>query len=138
MGAGQGRKYPNNFRIADFAVFGLKINDTKGNKADFESLLDRVSTMQKDFAVEEDCLVYALKILCALQIESKEYLGPELHKRLLDITDVEHYNIPEFKRIYYKIRSLTRRMRGRSPFNRSCEILSFVIYNKLFYVHILQ
>jgi hypothetical protein len=99
----QGRKYPNNFRIADFAVFGLKINDAKGKKDAFESLLDRVSTIQKDFAVEEDSLVYVLKILCKRDGDGIEYPGFELYQRLLCIAKEDSYDIPEFKSRYKSV-----------------------------------
>ena len=104
------RKYQTNFRIADFAVFGLKINDAKGQKDEFESLLNRVKTIQKDFAVEEDSLVYVLKILCSLDYKTKEYSGDELHKRLRDIAHRDRFDIPEFEKKYQNVRSLTRRI----------------------------
>jgi len=106
----KGRKYQTKFRIADFAVFGLKINDAKGLKSDFESLLDRVGTIQKDFAVEEDSLVYVLKILCALGPKAQEYSSFALYKRLLDIAKEDNYDIPEFKAKYKSVKSLTRRI----------------------------
>jgi len=107
------RKYPSTFRIADFATFGLKLSDARGQKAEFEELLNKVSIVQKDFAVEEDSLVYALKILCKLnEMYGKEieYSAFDLHKKLLDITCQERYDIPEFKARYKTVKSFARRI----------------------------
>jgi len=103
-------KYQTKFRIADFAIFGLRIFDFLGKKAEFETILDKVCTMQKEFAVEEDSLVYLLKIFAKTQIKPLKFSGFELHKRLLQIANEDNFDIPEFKTKYKSVKSLTRRI----------------------------
>ena len=47
----KGHSYRTKFRIADFAKFGLRINDVIGRKAEFESILDKVCEVHKAFAI---------------------------------------------------------------------------------------
>jgi hypothetical protein len=106
----QGRSYRTKFRIADFAKFGLRINDVIGRKADFENILDKVCQAQKAFAVEEDSLLYVLKIFAKKQIKPHKMSGFELHKQLLFIANEDNFNIPEFKAKYKSVKSFTRRL----------------------------
>lgn len=106
----KGHKYRTKFRIADFAVFGLRIFDSLGKKEEFESILDKVCEAQKAFAVEEDSLVYVLKIFAKKQIKPRELSGFELYKELLFIVHEDNFNIPEFKNNYKSVKSLTRRI----------------------------
>ena len=106
----KGRSYRTKFRIADFAKFGLRINDVIGRKAEFESILDKVRQAQKAFAVEEDSLLYALKIFAKKQIKPHKISGFELHKQLSFITNEDNFNIPEFRTKYKSVKSFTRRL----------------------------
>lgn len=106
----KGRSYRTKFRIADFAKFGLRINDIIGRKAEFESILDKVCHVQKAFAVEEDSLVYALKIFAKKQIKPHKMSGFELHKQLLFLANEDNFDIPEFRAKYKSVKSLTRRI----------------------------
>lgn len=101
-------KYRTNFRIADFAIFGLRIFDVLGKKAEFESILDKVIEAQKAFAVEEDSLVYVLKIFAKKQINPRSMPGRELHRNLLLIAD--EFEVQEFKDNYKKLKSFARRL----------------------------
>ena len=102
--------YRTKFRIADFAKFGLRINDVIGRKEEFASILDKVCQTQKDFAVEEDSLVYALKIFSKKQTKPHKMSGFELHKQLLFIANEDNFDIPEFRAKYKSVKSLTRRI----------------------------
>ena len=104
------RSYRTKFRIADFAKFGLRINDVIGRKEEFASILDKVCQTQKDFAVEEDSLVYALKIFAKKQIKPHKMSGFELHKQLLFLANEDNFDIPEFRAKYKSVKSLTRRI----------------------------
>ncbi len=106
----KGKKYKTRFRIADFAVFGLRIYDSIGKKEEFESILDKVIESQKAFAVEEDSLVYVLKIFAKNQIQPHKMSGFELHKNLLQIANEDNFDIPEFRTKYKSVKSLTRRI----------------------------
>ena len=103
-------EYKTKFRIADFAVFGLRIFDSLGKKEEFESILNKVCEVQKDFAVEEDSLVYILKIFAKQQFNPHKISGFELHQALLGIANEDNFNIPEFKTKYKSVKSLTRRI----------------------------
>ena len=102
--------YRTKFRIADFAKFGLRINDVIGRKEEFACILDKVCQTQKDFAVEEDSLVYALKIFSKKQPKPHKMSGFELHKQLLFIANEDNFDIPEFRAKYKSVKSLTRRI----------------------------
>lgn len=104
------KKYKTRFMIADFAVFGLRIYDSIGKKEEFESILDKVIELQKAFAVEEDSLVYVLKIFAKNQIQPHKMSGFELHKNLLQIANEDNFDIPEFRTKYKSVKSLTRRI----------------------------
>lgn len=104
------RSYRTKFRIADFAKFGLRINDVMGRKEEFANILDKVCQTQKDFAVEEDSLVYALKIFAKKQIKPHKMSGFELHKQLLFLANEDNFDIPEFRVKYKSVKSLTRRI----------------------------
>lgn len=106
----KGRSYRTKFRIADFAKFGLRINDVIGRKQEFENILDKVCQTQKDFAVEEDSLVYTLKIFAKKQIKPCNLSGFELHKQLLFLANEDNFDIPEFRAKYKSVKSLTRRI----------------------------
>ena len=106
----KGRSYRTKFRIADFAKFGLRINDVIGRKAEFESILDKVRQAQKAFAVEEDSLLYALKIFAKKQIKPHKISGFELHKQLSFITNEDNFNIPDSRTKYKSVKSFTRRL----------------------------
>lgn len=102
--------YKSIVRSADFAKFGLRIFDTLGKKAEFESILNKVCEAQKAFAVEEDSLVYALKIFAKKQIKPHKMSGFELHKQLLFLANEDNFDIPEFRTKYKSVKSLTRRI----------------------------
>ena len=104
------RSYRTKFRIADFAKFGLRINDVIGRKEEFARILDKVCQTQKDFAVEEDSLVYVLKIFSKKQIKPRKMSGFELHKQLLLLANEDNFDIPEFRAKYRSVKSLTRRI----------------------------
>lgn len=104
------RTYKTNLRSADFATFGLRIFDALGRKEEFESILDKIVEAQKAFAVEEDSLVYALKIFAKKQIKPHKMSGFELHKNLLQIANEDNFDIPEFRAKYKSVKSLTRRI----------------------------
>ena len=105
------RSYRTKFRIADFAKFGLRINDVIGRKEEFAKILDKVCQTQKDFAVEEDSLVYALKIFSKKHEATPHKIsGFELHKQLLLIANEDNFDIPEFRSKYKSVKSLTRRI----------------------------
>lgn len=106
----KGRKYRTKFRIADFAVFGLRIFDSLGKKEEFETILEKVCEAQKAFAVEEDSLVYVLKIFAKKQVQLRKMSGFELHKNLLQIANEDNFDIPEFRAKYKSVKSLTRRI----------------------------
>lgn len=106
----KGRKYRTKFRIADFAVFGLRIFDALGKKEEFESILEKVCEVQKAFAVEEDSLVYVLKIFAKKQTQPHKMSRFELHKNLLQIANEDNFDIPEFRTKYKSVKSLTRRI----------------------------
>ena len=103
-------RYRTKFRIADFAIFGLRIFDSLGKKEDFENILEKVCEAQKAFAVEEDSLVYILKIFAKKQLNPRKISGFELYKQLLVLADEEYYNVPEFKSKYKSVKSFTRRI----------------------------
>lgn len=106
----RGQSYRTKFRIADFAKFGLRINDVIGRKAEFESILDKVCEVQKAFAIEEDSLVYTLKIFAKKQIKPHKMSGFELHKQLLFLANEDNFDIPEFRAKYKSVKSFTRRI----------------------------
>jgi len=106
----RGRRYKTKFRIADFAVFGLRIFDELGRKEEFEGILEKIREAQKAFAVEEDSLVYTLKIYAKKQIQPHKMSGFELHKNLLQIANEDNFEIPEFRAKYKSVKSLTRRI----------------------------
>lgn len=108
--ATKGRQYKTKFRIADFAIFGLRIFDILGKKEEFENILGKVIETQKAFAVEEDSLVYTLKIFAKKQIQPHKISGFELHKSLLQIAKEDNFDIPEFRTKYPSVKSLTRRI----------------------------
>ena len=108
--ATKGRQYKTKFRIADFAIFGLRIFDILGKKEEFENILGKVIETQKAFAVEEDSLVYTLKIFAKKQIQPHKMSGFELHKSLLQIAKEDNFDIPEFRTKYPSVKSLTRRI----------------------------
>ena len=104
------RDYKTKFRIADFAIFGLRINDVAGRKEEFVKILDKVCEVQKQFATECDPLVYALKIFAKRQCIVQEYSGEQLYSQLLLLTGKDEYNFPEFKDKYKSTISFTRRL----------------------------
>lgn len=106
----KGHSYRTKFRIADFAKFGLRINDVIGRKAEFETILDKVCEVQKAFAIEEDSLVYTLKIFAKKQIKPHKMSGFELHKQLLFLANEDNFDIPEFRTKYKSVKSFTRRI----------------------------
>lgn len=106
----KGHVYKTILRSADFAIFGLRIFDALGNKEEFESILEKVCEVQKAFAVEEDSLVYVLKIFAKKQVQQRKMSGFELHKNLLQIANEDNFDIPEFRAKYKSVKSLTRRI----------------------------
>jgi len=88
----------------------LRIFDSLGRKEEFESILDKIIEVQKAFAVEEDSLVYALKIFAKKQIKPHKMSGFELHRQLLFIANEDNFDIPEFRAKYKSVKSLTRRI----------------------------
>lgn len=108
--ATKGRQYKTKFRIADFAIFGLRIFDVLGKKEEFENILGKVIETQKAFAVEEDSLVYVLKIFAKKQVQLRKMSGFKLHKNLLQIANEDNFDIPEFRAKYKSVKSLTRRI----------------------------
>ena len=103
-------KYRTKFRIADFAIYGLRIFDSLGKKEDFENILEKVCEAQKAFAVKEDSLVYILKIFAKKQLNPRKMSGFELYKQLLILAGEDYYNVPEFKPKYKSVKSFTRRI----------------------------
>ena len=106
----KGRTYKTILRSADFATFGLRIFDALGKKEEFASILEKVCEAQKAFAVEEDSLVYVLKIFAKKQVQPRKMSGFELHKNLLQIANEDMFDIPEFRAKYKSVKSLTRRI----------------------------
>lgn len=106
----ENKKYSTKFRIADFAIFGLKINDILGQKEKFAKTLDKVSEVQKALATEEDSLIYCLKILAKYDLTIKAYSGFELYNKLLFLASPEQFNVSEFKLQYKSVKSLTKRL----------------------------
>ena len=88
----------------------MRIFDSLGRKEEFESILDKIIEAQKAFAVEEDSLVYALKIFAKKQIKPHTMSGFELHKQLLFLANEDNFDIPEFRAKYKSVKSLTRRI----------------------------
>lgn len=88
----------------------MRIFDSLGRKEEFESILDKIIEVQKAFAVEEDSLVYALKIFAKKQIKPHKMSGFELHKQLLFLANEDNFDIPEFRAKYKSVKSFTRRI----------------------------
>ena len=88
----------------------MRIFDSLGKKEEFENILEKVCEVQKAFAVEEDSLVYALKIFAKKQIKPRKLFGFELYKELLHVAHEDNFNIPEFRNNYRSVKSLTRRI----------------------------
>lgn len=86
------------------------IFDALGKKEEFASILEKVCEAQKAFAVEEDSLVYVLKIFAKKQVQPRKMSGFELHKNLLQIANEDMFDIPEFRAKYKSVKSLTRRI----------------------------
>lgn len=114
------RKYQTKFRIADFAILWLHIFDFLGKKEECERILEKVCTMQKEFAIEEDSLVYLLKIQAKKKIKPQKCSGFELHKMLLSLASEDNFDVLEFRAKYKTVKSLTRSI---------CNIKSIVINN---------
>ena len=103
-------KYETTFRIADFAIFGLRLFDYLGGKEKFENIINKVCKVQKEFAIEEDSLVYMLKIFAKKQNKPHKMSGFELYKQLLYLANEDNFDIPEFRNKYKSVKSFTRRI----------------------------
>jgi hypothetical protein len=85
-----GRSYKTNFRMADFATFGLRLADAQGSQANMEGIFQRLGQEQAAFTLEGDSLPELLiHWLTDSRNEQRWVDAAVLFQELVSISEVE-------------------------------------------------